>query len=272
VKFLDGLDRDLKEMLLTNLRVQWSHSSTAIEGNTLTLGETFMVLSEGLTISSKPLKDHLEVVGHAKAVDLVYHLLDTEQITKDHLFKLHTAVQTETVFDVYKPVGEWKNDLNSTAFTFNEKVRYHVYPNQTQIPQLMESWLERFNQLCSSVITEDTAVEVYSELHTSFVNIHPFADGNGRMARLLANIPLLRAGQPPLIIPAEKRIEYLTLCAGYSFETPLPTSEHLITSPEKLEQLTEFFKSAWLATLQIIEEIREHQESRKHEVPQQAMV
>ncbi|MDD2366676.1 MAG: Fic family protein [Desulfuromonadaceae bacterium] len=271
MKFLDGLDRDLKEMLLANLRVQWSHSSTAIEGNTLTLGETFMVLSEGLTISSKPLKDHLEVVGHAKAVDLVYHLLDTEPITKDHLFKLHTAVQTENLFDVYKPIGEWKNDLNSTAFTFNEKVKYHVYPNQSQIPQLMESWLERFNQLCAGVVTEDTAVEVYSALHTSFVNIHPFADGNGRMARLLANIPLLRAGQPPLIIPAEKRIEYLTLCAGYSFETPLPTSERLITSPEKLVQLTEFFKSAWLATLQIIEEIREHQESRKFEVPQQAM-
>ncbi len=87
------------------------------------------------------------------------------------------------------------------------------------------------------------------------------------MARLLANIPLLRTGQPPLIIPAEKRIEYLTLCAGYSFETPLPTSERLITSPEKLMQLTEFFKSACLATLQIIEEIREHQETRKLEVP-----
>ncbi len=133
MKFLDGLDRDLKELLLANLRVQWSHSSTALEGNTLTLGETFMVLSEGLTISGKPLKDHLEVVGHAKAVDFVYHLQDTEPITHHHLFKLHTTVQTEMVFDVYKPVGEWKNDRNSTAFTFNAKVKYHVYPNHSHI-------------------------------------------------------------------------------------------------------------------------------------------
>jgi len=109
--FLIGLDDDLRKALLIQLRNLWTHTSTAIEGNTLTLGETAFVLKEELTISGKPLQDHEEVVGHARAIDLIY----------------------------------------------------------------------------------------------DFIHIHPFWDGNGRMARLVANIPVIRAGLPPIIIPMEKR-------------------------------------------------------------------
>jgi Fic family protein len=73
---LENLDKDLQHALLTQLRNLWTHTSTAIEGNTLTLGETAFVLSEGLTVSGKPLKDHEEVVGHARAIDLVYGLIN----------------------------------------------------------------------------------------------------------------------------------------------------------------------------------------------------
>ncbi len=75
MKFLDGLNSELKNVLLTQLRNLWTHTSTAIEGNTLTLAETAFVLEEGLTVSGKPLKDHEEVVGHAKAIDLIYQLV-----------------------------------------------------------------------------------------------------------------------------------------------------------------------------------------------------
>ncbi len=68
--FLENLDKDLQTALIIQLRNLWTHTSTAIEGNTLTLGETAFVLEEGLTISGKPLKDHEEVVGHARAIDL----------------------------------------------------------------------------------------------------------------------------------------------------------------------------------------------------------
>ena len=76
--FLQDLDNDIRDALLAQLRNLWTHTSTAIEGNTLTLGETAFVIEEGLTISGKPLKDHEEVVGHAKAIDLVYDLIRRE--------------------------------------------------------------------------------------------------------------------------------------------------------------------------------------------------
>jgi Fic family protein len=69
--FLQNLDNDIRDALLKQLRNLWTHTSTAIEGNTLTLGETAFVLEEGLTISGKPLKDQQEVVGHARAIDLI---------------------------------------------------------------------------------------------------------------------------------------------------------------------------------------------------------
>ena len=111
--FLQDLDNDIREALLAQLRNLWTHTSTAIEGNTLTLGETAFVLEEGLTISGKPLKDHEEVVGHARAIDLIYDLIRRESdLTEKDLFDLHNAVQTERIIDVYKPVGAWKVEPN----------------------------------------------------------------------------------------------------------------------------------------------------------------
>ena len=105
LNFLNGLDNDLRKALLIQLRNLWTHTSTAIEGNSLTLAETAFVLEEGLTISGKPLKDHEEVVGHARAIDLVYDLVQNETpFTEKQLFSLHKAVQTGIIVDVYKPV------------------------------------------------------------------------------------------------------------------------------------------------------------------------
>ena len=76
--FLENLDKDLQKALMIHLRNLWTHTSTGIEGNSLTLGETAFLLEEGLTISGKPLKDHEEVVGHARAIDLIYGLLERQ--------------------------------------------------------------------------------------------------------------------------------------------------------------------------------------------------
>lgn len=114
--FLHNLDNDIRNALLAQLRNLWTHISTAIEGNALTLEETAFVLEEGLTISGKPLKDHEEVVWHARAIDFVYELIKREaDLTEKDLFDLHRAVQTEQITDVYKPVGAWKLEPNSTV-------------------------------------------------------------------------------------------------------------------------------------------------------------
>ena len=83
--YLHGLDHDIQQRLAHQIRDLWTHNSTALEGNTLTLGDTQFLLEQGLTISGKPLKDHQEVIGHAQAIDIVYAMLD-RPVTKEHLF------------------------------------------------------------------------------------------------------------------------------------------------------------------------------------------
>lgn len=113
LKALEGLDQDIQQSLLAQIRDLWTHTSTAIEGNTLTLGETKFVIEEGLTVSGKPLKDHQEVMGHARAIELIYRGLE-EPLTKARLFEFHRAVQCEAVADIYKPYGAWKVEPNGT--------------------------------------------------------------------------------------------------------------------------------------------------------------
>ena len=113
--FFNDLDPDLREALIVQLRNLWTHTSTAIEGNTLALGETAFVFQEGLTISGKPLKDHQEVVGHARAIDLLHDCLQKGKVfSESGLFALHKAVQTEVMVDVGRPVGDWKKEPLST--------------------------------------------------------------------------------------------------------------------------------------------------------------
>jgi len=101
ITFLKNLDEDIRKSLVSQIRNLWTHSSTAIEGNTLKLGETAFVIEEGLTVSGKPLKDHQEVVGHARAIDLIYGMLEKiTPITEEDLFNLHRSIQTTLIIDM----------------------------------------------------------------------------------------------------------------------------------------------------------------------------
>ena len=97
---------------MQELIVQWTHDSTAIEGNTLTLGETKAVIEHGLTISGKPLKDHREVIGHKRALDLVFTWSGRRALSFDDLFDLHRAVLKEANFDIMQPIGACKVEKN----------------------------------------------------------------------------------------------------------------------------------------------------------------
>ena len=264
--FLNNLDPDLQKALLTQLRNLWTHTSTAIEGNTLTLGETAFVLEQGLTISGKPLKDHEEVVGHARAIDLLYELLaDKRPLTEQWLFDLHRAVQTQMIVGVYKPVGGWKREPNSTVAVINEKQVIFEYGPPEDIPALMESWFNLYRKIDKALRPDDNryALDAYVKLHISFVRIHPFFDGNGRMARLLANIPVLKAGLPPIIIPAKDRKQYIDSLSAYHFAVgQIKAGEPLLSKPDALKPFTLFCKKAWNETLALVEEARQKQQER----------
>ncbi len=266
MQFLDKLDKDIRKILIAQLRNLWTHTSTAIEGNTLTLGETAFVIEEGLTVSGKPLKDHQEVVGHARAIDLIYDLVKREtQISEQDILNLHKAVQTEAVFDVYKPVGKWKVEPNWTSMINGDKQVIFEYAAPKDVPVLMKDWLALLNSHIKKTLSQDNALFAYSELHIGFVRIHPFFDGNGRVARLVSNIPILGSGFPPVIIPKERRREYIMALTEYHLTAGHPKPDQpLVPAKKKLEKFRTFCADSWQASMEIVQAAQQKQTERNH--------
>ena len=263
--FLKDLDNDIRDALLVQLRNLWTHTSTAIEGNSLTLGETAFVLEEGLTISGKPLKDHEEVVGHARAIDLVYDFIRSgSDLTEKDLFALHKAVQTERIIDVYKPVGAWKVEPNSTVIVSGNDQIIFEYAQPKDVPELMQGWLGLFQNSCQeNTLKREEALTAYTCLHVSFVRIHPFWDGNGRMARLVANVPVIRAGFPPIIIPKERRKAYIDALSEYHLGVGTVTARsELLPGLDKLDRFKRFCAESWSESINLVDEAHQKQEKR----------
>ena len=266
LEFLRELAQDLRDVLLAQLRNLWTHSSTALEGNTLTLGETAFILEEGLTISGKPLKDHIEITGHARAIDLIYRFTEKGVDLQEHdLFALHQAVQTEQVFNVYKPVGGWKISPNSIVIVDGDEQIIFEYAQPRDVPQLMKAWRELFAKSNKEKnLTKENALTFYTELHAAFVRIHPFWDGNGRMARLLANIPVLKAGFPPIIIPKERRREYIQSLSKYHLAVgTIVGGKELLPAIDKLNEFKKFCQESWSLSLKLVDAAYDKQRARR---------
>ena len=229
--FLQGLDADLQQSLLNQLRDRWTHSSTALEGNSLTLGETEFVFEEGLTVAGKPLKDHQSVVGHAKAIELLYQAI-TQPVSTDILFLLHKAVQTEIVTE------------------------------PEVVAELMQQWLQQLNYFYQKKQNLPECIRAYAKLHLGFVHIHPFFDGNGRMARLLCNLVLLWSGYPPLVIDNQQRQAYLRIIADYQIQVgQLQAGADIWPQPALLSPFNEFCQQAYQQTDALL--IAAHQQQIK---------
>lgn len=145
LKFLEGLNLTQQQEFLKRLKVEWTYTSNALEGNTISLGETEFIIESGLTIKGNSIQEHNEVIGHARAIDLVYELLDKELLEKQDIFNLHKTVQTQVVFDIYSPIGEWKKESNGRYVKQNERLIYKSYPKPEDMEYLMRFWLADFN-------------------------------------------------------------------------------------------------------------------------------
>ncbi len=189
--------RPLSPESVASLAAAWDvrmvHESNAIEGNSLTLRETELVLSRGVTVSGKPLKDHIEAINLAKAWEQVKALAKPNALlTERDLLDLHRIVLTRVEDDF---AGSYRTGAVRIAGSS------HVPPNPVKVPDLME---ELFTEI--QAITDP--VERAAKLHHGIARIHPFADGNGRTARLAMNFVLLAAGYPPISIPTDLRQAY----------------------------------------------------------------
>lgn len=193
--------RPLSEEQLKRIKkvfdVDYTYNSNAIEGSTLTLSETKIILNEGLTIGGKKMSEHLEAINHKEAIDFIEELsvndIISEKNIKDIQYLILKGIDSKYA-GIYrdKPVGVQKND--GTIYHFCEPLK---------IAEKMNSFIEDINNSNVHPIIKA------ADAHYNFVSIHPFIDGNGRTARLLMNLILINSGYPPAVIKMSNRADYI---------------------------------------------------------------
>ena len=197
---LDGY-RPLSSALVNNLdewfRVELTYTSNAIEGNTLTRKETALVVEEGITVRGKTLKEHLEAINHAEAIDFIKNLVS----------KKREDLTAREVLDIHALILKKIDDDNAGRYR-QVAVRIRgadvILPNPLKVPELMDAFFEWLHSK-----NNDHPVIIAADAHFRFVSIHPFVDGNGRTARLLMNLLLMQKGYPPALVRKEDRDVYI---------------------------------------------------------------
>ncbi|MDY0241297.1 MAG: Fic family protein [Rhodospirillaceae bacterium] len=189
--FSQNMTRQLRDKLI----IEWTYNSNAIEGNTLTLSETKVVLENGITIKGKPLKDHLEIINHKEAIEYIEDLVGKNvKLSEYDIRSVHYLILKE--IDSTN-AGKYRNE---NVFIGGAK---HVPPVYMNVPYEMQKLIDKYQgwQGLHPVVRA-------CFLHGEFVKIHPFVDGNGRTARLLLNFELIQSGYPPVVIKTENRADY----------------------------------------------------------------
>ena len=189
------LSPDIVQRLHGDFRVLFTYNSNAIEGNTLTLAETQMVLEYGVTVEGHPLREYLETTNHAEAFDFLDKLVST-QISLGTVLRIHDLVMDKII----KDAGQLR--------TVQVYIRgsQHTPPPARDVPLYMMQWVHWLNSddaFRSDPITR-TAIA-----HHGFEALHPFTDGNGRVGRLLMNLQLIQDGYLPALILREWRTRYI---------------------------------------------------------------
>ena len=193
-------NRPLPQMALAKIKealtIEWTYNSNSIEGNTLSLRETQMVLQEGITIKGKSLREHFEAKNHEKAIDHLYDLVNEDYILRSiDVLTLHGFV-LRSIEDEF--AGRLRNGgVRISGANF-------IPPNAHKVPDLVDELVQFVNE--NPLELND--IELATVFHHKFVWIHPFFDGNGRTVRLVMNLLLMRRGFPPAIILKNDRKKY----------------------------------------------------------------
>jgi Fic family protein len=190
--FSTEIVRKLEEQFI----VEWTYNSNAIEGNTLTLKETELVINRGLTIGKKSLKDHFEAINHKEGIQFLYNFVKKKkELDEDTILALHKKI-LKNIDDTQAGHYRTSNVMITGAI--------HIPPSAVKIKRLMNEFFEWYYENKKKLSTAELAAWV----HYKIVHIHPFIDGNGRTARLLMNLILLQNGYPPAVILHVDRQKY----------------------------------------------------------------
>ena len=250
------------------LRIESNYHSNAVEGNSLTLGETRSLILHGLTAHGKPMRDHLDIQGHDRAAKAIEHAIkEEEQLTEVFIRNLHRVLlkepyENKAITPDGRPTthrvtpGEYKDTPNNVRTSTGET--YHFTPPEQVKPAMSDliDW-HRDREAAG-----EHPVIIAATFHYRFVRIHPFDDGNGRMARLLMNLILIRHGYTVALVQSDQRerylqeleradqtedlaqfIDYVASCCAYALNLYLSAARgEPIEAPEDIDREIALFK------------------------------
>jgi Fic family protein len=206
LKEIDALQREVNSLrpfssknlktLKEYFRVGLTYSSNALEGNSLTESETKVLLEEGISIGGKPLRDHYEAIGHAESFDKIFSIYQSKDITESIIKDLH--------FLFYNRIDREESGKYRSIKVYLTGSKYPL-PGPEKVSSQMKSLIRKIKGLRKEL----HPIHFAARLHKDFVFIHPFIDGNGRLARLLMNLSLIQDGYLLAVIPPIYRPRYI---------------------------------------------------------------
>jgi Fic family protein len=215
--------RPFNETAIKNLKqyfdVELTYNSNAIEGNTLTITETKIILEDGITIGKgKTLREHLEVINHKEAIDYIEDIVNKnididEKVIKDLHYIILKSINNENA-GIYRNVNVLISGSN------------HRPPEHFLVSQEMEQLIKWYNENKNKL----HPIKLAAEFHHKFTFIHPFIDGNGRCGRLLMNLILMRCGYPITVIRMEDRNEYMNALEKASVQNDLDDFINIVSA------------------------------------------
>jgi len=231
---LEPIAQEIKVQVFQKLKLDWNYNSNAIEGNKLNYGETVAFLMHGITAKGKTLKDHLDIKGHNDAINFLLSILKEERdITASDIRALHKMILVEE-YDADaitvdgKPtkkrikLGVYKSTPNSVKTRTGEM---HYYASVEQTPILMDELMQWYNACKNNTAIHPLVLA--SLFHFQFVAIHPFDDGNGRLARILMNLILMHNHFLPVVVKNEDKSNYYGVLAQADENQSIPLINYM---------------------------------------------
>lgn len=208
------LSDDIKKRINYRFRLDWNYYSNAIEGGTLTRNETRSVMIDSLDIGGKSLRDILEMKGHDEVVKEILAIgQGNANLSEKRIKSFHKLIIKDENPENAEAIGNWKKESNHII---NYKDEKYNFADPSEVPELIHKLIDKTNALLESLDTKkpkEQMVLIPLKFHLEFINIHPFYDGNGRMARILSNLLLISLGFPPFIVTTKDKDRYNKILA-----------------------------------------------------------
>lgn len=197
---------------MEKVKVDFTFASNNLEGNKISHGQTIQILKDFVSPKDTSISDYLDILNHKKVLDLVFENYQSESITESNIKKLHKELMknpAQWADDTYYDPGKYKIFENRT---YRSDGKEHLYATPDQVPPAMEFLISKTNEALDLNFTdiESHPLSIATRFHFMFLNtIHPFGDGNGRIARIFMNLILLQKGFPPIFIKEVDKRDYL---------------------------------------------------------------